>query len=47
MSYDNTLRLLDLAKQHGFESRPIAMKNTHHAKMTELLIGRDLSWLAE
>jgi hypothetical protein len=21
------------------------MKNTHHAKMTELLIGKDLSWL--
>jgi len=20
------------------------MKNTHHAKMTELLIGRDLGW---
>jgi hypothetical protein len=23
------------------------MKNTHHAKMTELLIGRDLSWLRD
>ena len=47
MSYDNTLEVARLAKQHGFESRPIAMKNTHHAKMTELLIGRDLSWLGE
>jgi len=27
------------------ETRTVAMKNTHHAQMTELLIGRDLSWL--
>ena len=47
MSYDNTSEVARLAKEHGFESRPIAMKNTHHAKMTELLIGRDLSWLKE
>lgn len=45
MSYDNTAEIAQLAKQHGFASRAIAMKNTHHAKMTELLIGRDLSWL--
>jgi DNA adenine methylase len=45
MSYDNTAEIAKLAKKHGFESRAIAMKNTHHAKMTELLIGRDLSWL--
>ncbi len=47
MSYDNTVEIVQLAKRHGFESRPVAMKNTHHAKMTELLIGRDLSWLGE
>ena len=45
MSYDNTKEVADLANEFGFESRLIAMKNTHHAKMTELLIGRDLSWL--
>jgi DNA adenine methylase len=45
MSYDNTAEIAALARKHGFETRPIAMKNTHHAKMTELLIGRDLSWL--
>jgi DNA adenine methylase len=45
MSYDNTEEVVALAQQFGFESRAIAMKNTHHAKMTELLIGRDLSWL--
>ena len=47
MSYDNTAEMAQLAKRHGFESRPIAMKNTHHARMTELLIGKDLSWLGE
>jgi DNA adenine methylase len=47
MSYDNTSEIVTLAKKHGFESRPIAMKNTHHSKMTELLIGKDLSWLMD
>ena len=45
MSYDNTVEIVELAKKYGFETRAIAMKNTHHAKMTELLIGKDLSWL--
>ena len=45
MSYDNTEEVVLLARKYNFESRAIAMKNTHHAKMTELLIGRDLGWL--
>ncbi|HEU6447539.1 MAG TPA: DNA adenine methylase [Verrucomicrobiae bacterium] len=45
MSYDNTAEIVALAKKHKLEFQPIAMKNTHHAKMTELLIGKDLSWL--
>lgn len=45
MSYDNTVEIAQIAKRYGFEARPIAMKSTHHAKMTELLIGKDLSWL--
>lgn len=45
MSYDNTVEVEQLAKRHGFQARPIAMKNTHHARMTELLISRNLSWL--
>lgn len=45
MSYDNTDEVMALAARFGFSARPIAMKNTHHEKMTELLIGRDLSWL--
>lgn len=46
MTYDNTPEIVKLAAEFGFQGRPIAMKNTHHAKMTELVIGRDLSWLA-
>ncbi|WP_448562568.1 DNA adenine methylase [Trichothermofontia sp.] len=45
MSYDNTQEAQDLAGHYGFTTRPISMKNTHHAEKTELLIGRDLSWL--
>lgn len=45
MSYDHTPEVLFLAKRYGFESRAVSMKNTHHAKMQELLIGRDLSWI--
>jgi DNA adenine methylase len=44
MTYDNAPGVHDLAKHHGFDALPIPMKNTHHAEMTELLIGRDLEW---
>jgi DNA adenine methylase len=45
MTYSNSEEVRELAKQRGFDMQPIAMKNTHHAKMTELVIGRDLDWL--
>jgi DNA adenine methylase len=45
MSYDNDPEICNLAEEFGFEYRPISMKNTHHAEMTELLISRDLEWL--
>lgn len=44
MTYDNAEEVTALARKHGFETKPVAMKNTHHAEMNELLIGRDLSW---
>jgi DNA adenine methylase len=47
MTYDNTPEILALARAFGFESRPITMKNTHHARMTELLIGRNLDWVSQ
>lgn len=46
MTYDNDPDVLSLARSHGFATRLVPMKNTHHAEMTELLIGRDLSWMS-
>lgn len=45
LTYDNADQVRALALRHGFEARPIPMKNTHHAEMTELLIGRNLRWM--
>lgn len=45
MTYDNTREIDELTSEFSFEAQAITMKNTHHAKMTELLIGKDLSWL--
>ncbi len=44
MTYDNADGVVDLARKHGFQVQAIPMKNTHHAEMTELIIGRNLSW---
>ena len=44
MTYDNAEGVRLMAERHGFEIVEIAMKNTHHANMNELLIGRNLSW---
>ncbi|GIK41471.1 MAG: hypothetical protein BroJett011_53040 [Chloroflexota bacterium] len=45
MTYDNAVEVRALAQQHGFDFQVVPMKNTHHAEMTELLIGRNLDWL--
>ncbi len=47
MTYDNAEEVRALAERHGFQTKPVAMKNTHHAEMNELLIGRDLSWVED
>ncbi len=44
LSYDNTSEVEQWSAKNGFAMRPISMKNTHHATMDELLIGRDLNW---
>ena len=44
MTYDNDPEVIEMAKHRGFDVEPVAMKNTHHAEMTELLIGKDLGW---
>ena len=45
MTYDNAEEVRELARKHGLAVKPISMKNTHHAAMTELVIGRDLEWM--
>jgi DNA adenine methylase len=45
MTYDNAPEVKELARKYGFQAKPIPMKNTHHAVMTELVIGRDLEWM--
>jgi DNA adenine methylase len=44
MSYDNAEPVRELARAFGFDTQTVAMKNTHNAVMSELLIGRDLTW---
>ena len=42
ITYDNAPEIVGLAAKHGLQTRTIPMKNTHHARMDELAIGRDL-----
>lgn len=39
LTYDDAPEVRALAERHGFRVEPVAMKNTHHAVMSELLIG--------
>jgi DNA adenine methylase len=45
MTYDNSEEVRSLANRYGFDMRLVPMKNTHHASMSELVIGRNLQWL--
>jgi len=45
LTYDNAFEVRDLARRHSFEMRLIPMTNTHHAKMEELVIGKNLTWM--
>lgn len=45
MTYDNADEVKIMARKYGFEMRLIPMKNTHHATMEELVIGKNLSWM--
>lgn len=46
MTYDNSAEVRNLAKKYNFAAKPIPMKNTHHATMTELVIGKNLEWMS-
>jgi DNA adenine methylase len=45
MTYDNADEVKEMARKYGFQMRLIPMKNTHHAMMEELVIGKDLVWM--
>jgi DNA adenine methylase len=45
MTYDDAKEAHFLARDNHLKFKKIAMKNTHHATMNELLIGRDFHWL--
>ena len=45
MTYEDHIGIRELAQTQGFAIKAVAMKNNHHAEMTELLIGRNLHWL--
>jgi DNA adenine methylase len=45
MTYDNTAEIRELAGKFSFEMKTVAMKNTHLARMRELLIGKNLAWM--
>jgi len=45
MTYDNAEGVREMASRHGFKVKTVAMSNTHHNKMEELLISRDLDWV--
>ncbi len=47
MTYDDVDEIRLLARRYGFDTHTVSMKNTHHAKATELLIGPNLSWLRD
>lgn len=44
LTYDDAPDVRNLASRHGFEFQTVAMKNTHHAHLTELLISRSIGW---
>lgn len=43
MTYDDAIIVRDMASRHGFIVEQIPMRNTHHATLFELLIGRPKS----
>ncbi len=44
MTYDDAEEVEAMARIRGFDLAHVPMKSTHHAEMTELMVGRDLSW---
>jgi DNA adenine methylase len=45
MTYDNSKEIKRLAEKFDLQTALVAMKNTHHEIMSELLVGKNLRWL--
>lgn len=45
ITYDDAEEVRELARTYNFDMQTVAMKNTHHSTMQELLIGRSLDWI--
>ena len=46
MTYDNADGIRELAAEFGLKTKLVAMKNTHHEIMNELLVGKNLDWVS-
>ncbi len=40
MTYDMAPEIIELVNRHGFAAVRVAMKNTHHARLSELVVTR-------
>jgi len=47
MTYDDDKEVHKLIREHHFQYKKIAMSNTHHTMLNELLIGKNLTWLGK
>ena len=47
MTYDDTTEARALANKYHFEVATVQMRSGHHAKMKELVISKNLSWMKE
>ena len=45
MTYDDSSEIRRLTVEFRFDCETVAMKNTHNASMTELLVSKNLGWL--
>lgn len=47
MTCDNSPEIRELAREFGFHTALVPMKNTHHELMNELIVCRNLRWIKE
>jgi len=47
ITYDDSPQIAYLARKAGLQTKTVPMKNTHHSRKLELLIGRNLGWVRD